>query len=431
MNLASRSALALLALASIARSQPAPAAADDNGGPQPARVTLEEAVRRALARNPSALVADAEIRRAAALVREAEAGWLPTLTGNGTYTRLDGDRVLGGTVILPKDQLNLNALLTVPLVAPRAWVQTWQAQDQREVAKLSAADVRRQLALAVGHAYLAIVTQRRVIDVDTHARDNDRAHYDFAHARYAGGIGSRLDEVRARQQFESDEAQLQSAWAGLARAREALGVLVGVDEPLDVASEPAFAPPGPLPEALRGADTRADVRAAAERKRAAERVLRNSWADYAPYFGGTFSPFFQDPPTSTIPKLGWEAQLILTIPLYDGGLRYGLHRERAALVDEARVQLEGQLRQARADVRAAFEVLRRADEALLASHRASEQARDALALANLAYRTGTISNLDVIDAERRALDAETGSAIAEDAARQARLDLLSASGQFP
>jgi hypothetical protein len=37
----------------------------------------------------------------------------------------------------------------------------------------------------------------------------------------------------------------------------------------------------------------------------------------------------------------------------------------------------------------------------------------------------------VIDAERRARDPETQEAVAEDAAREARLDLLAATGKFP
>ena len=41
------------------------------------------------------------------------------------------------------------------------------------------------------------------------------------------------------------------------------------------------------------------------------------------------------------------------------------------------------------------------------------------------------TNLEVIDAERRARDAVVTAALSEDAARQARLDLLAASGSFP
>ena len=44
---------------------------------------------------------------------------------------------------------------------------------------------------------------------------------------------------------------------------------------------------------------------------------------------------------------------------------------------------------------------------------------------------GANTNIEVIDAERTALDANTNAAVAEDAARQARFDLLAASGRFP
>jgi len=73
-------------------------------------------------------------------------------------------------------------------------------------------------------------------------------------------------------------------------------------------------------------------------------------------------------------------------------------------------------------VRIAFEAVQRADDAL---------AQEALELSQLAYRAGATTNIDVIDAERRALDAETDAAVAEDSSRQARLDLLAASGRFP
>src|SRR5262245_29115006 len=59
-------------------------------------ISLEEAVRRAVVRNPTAEVAAQEISRAEALIRQARAGWMPILSANATYTRLDDDRVLSG-----------------------------------------------------------------------------------------------------------------------------------------------------------------------------------------------------------------------------------------------------------------------------------------------------------------------------------------------
>ena len=52
-------------------------------------------------------------------------------------------------------------------------------------------------------------------------------------------------------------------------------------------------------------------------------------------------------------------------------------------------------------------------------------------ITDVAFRAGATTNLEVIDAQRRARDAETAAAIAEDRERQARLDLLVALGLFP
>jgi outer membrane protein TolC len=150
-----------------------------------------------------------------------------------------------------------------------------------------------------------------------------------------------------------------------------------------------------------------------------------------PSLSASFQPFYQNPPSLVMPLTGWQAIFTLTIPFYDGGLRYGLKRERAALTVEARAALEGSIRQARSDVRTAYEAARRAEAALVAAKRAAELSRQALDLATLAYRAGATTNIEVIDAERRARDAETGAAVAEDNARQARIDLLSSSGRFP
>lgn len=52
-------------------------------------------------------------------------------------------------------------------------------------------------------------------------------------------------------------------------------------------------------------------------------------------------------------------------------------------------------------------------------------------ITDVAFREGATTNIEAIDAQRRARDAETAAVIAEDAARQARLELLVATGRFP
>src|SRR6516162_3643963 len=107
------------------------------------RIGFGEAVRRAVTRNPSMIVAQEETQRAAAIVDEVRASWLPTLSANGSYTRLDGNRMSNGTLLAGANQFNGNLLLSVPLVQTRGWVQTWHAKDNLKVAQASAQETAR------------------------------------------------------------------------------------------------------------------------------------------------------------------------------------------------------------------------------------------------------------------------------------------------
>jgi outer membrane protein len=403
-------------------------------GPQMERLAFPEAIRRALARNPSVEVARDEIARAEALVRQSQSQWFPTVTGTGLITRLDDHRIVGGQIFINRMQEAANLNLAVPLFAPARWLATSRAGEFVDVQKASADDVRRTIALAAGRAYLAVVASRRFSDASQIARDNARDHFDFSHTRRVAGVGNRIDEVRSAQELATADSQLTANLAALARSQEALGVLLGGDAPIDAVdqAELPVTIPTQLDLALKDArDRRGDIEAQRVRLSSAEHAVRDSWADYAPLLTATFQPFYQHPASATQPETGWQAQLVLTLPLYDGGMRYGVKRERNALEAEAKVGLDASLRQAASEVRAAFEALRLADLSLGSARSAAQLATEALKLADLAYRAGAVNNLEVVDAQRRARDADSAAAAAEDASRQARLDLLAASGHFP
>jgi outer membrane protein TolC len=124
-------------------------------------------------------------------------------------------------------------------------------------------------------------------------------------------------------------------------------------------------------------------------------------------------------------------QLVLSFPLFEGGLRTGARDERAALEAEAKETLDGLSRQARSDVRTSIGALDHATAALGQSRRSAERAQDALALVSGAYRSGAVTSLEVTDADQRARDADVLAVVAEDAVRQAQLDLLAVTGRFP
>ena len=332
--------LAVLFTAGLAFAEAAPLP----GSPAPEKLTLADAVARAVAQNPSVALATSQIERAGALVQQARAGWLPTLSGNALLNHLDADRVFSDRVVAASNQMTGNLLLTVPLVSAPAWAATRRARSGERIAEASAADVRRQVAQATARAYLLVVAQHRLVAAEETARDTAKAHYEFARARLAGGVGHSIDEVRAQQDLATIEIQLQADLVALTRTREALGVLLAAPGPIDASDDVTLGKLPSMAEAMESVRaTRTDLRLLDVRLKSSKNAADDVWSYYMPYLAAIGQPFVQHPPTLLQPTTGWQAQLVLTLPIYDGGLRGGITRERNAALADARTNLDAGL----------------------------------------------------------------------------------------
>jgi outer membrane protein TolC len=394
---------------------------------------FKDAVDQAIERNPSVRQASAGILRAQGLLHQARSAILPGLAASVvTVTQSLGPAVFNGEPVTPRNQVAGGFVVTAPLVAPVLWAERVQAQDEVHVQQVSAADVRRQVAVATAQAYLAIIARRRVFEADVRARDTARAHYDLAHAQLAAGAGSLLNELRAQQALSADEVLIEETSLDVYRAQEALGVLIGADGPVDTSDEPVLEVPATLQAAEAAMpDLRTDVRLATARQAAASRILNDSWKDWLPTASGLVQPQYLQPGTVFQQSASWRAQVAVSVPLFDAGLRRAMRTEREAALNQSQLEHEAVLRQARSEVRTADESVQSAGRALSNARAAAEQAGHVLDIVNVSFRAGAATEIEVIDAQRALLDAETSVAVSEDLLRQARLSLLVALGQFP
>lgn len=398
--------------------------------PSPERVTFDEAVRRALDKNPGIAEAAQAILRAETLLQQAQIVYRPTLGANVTTTLLDAERGFDEFVTQPRTQTLLGGSVSYPVLAAARWAARAQAEDQIRVARLGVSETRRQIALATGQAYLTVIAQQRLVDVNVRARENAQAHVDYARARLEAGAGSRLNELRAAQELATDEVLLEESRLGLRRAQEALGVLVAADAPVDAAGEPAFevvAAPGDQGWLTQ----RADVQLFSAQIAAAERVYRDSWRDWVPTATASFEPQLLTPSGLFQPTRTWRGFLAFSVPLFDAGARRATRREREVAVETARIQLTDVELRARAELRSAQAAIDSTERGLGQARLAAQHATDVLRITDVAFRAGATTNIELIDAQRRARDADTAAAQAEDRVRQARLDLLVALGRFP
>jgi outer membrane protein TolC len=407
------------------------------------RVTFDEAIKRAIERNPTVQSAAAGILRADGLLRQARAATRLQVVGTITTTTLNTGVEFQGTTVTPRNSLTATVTADMPIVAAAAWARRAQAEDARNVAELTVADTRRQVALATADAYLTILAARRVVEANTRARDTAKAHFDLATELEQRGAGSRLNALRAQQQVSTDEALVETARLALYRAQEALGVLLAADQPADASDEPLFlvdvAPdpsrtspaPSTSSQATSLVSTRTDLKLFAAQQRAAERILGDSSKDWWPSIDALFQPSSTYPAPFFLPANSWRFLLQANVPVLDSGQRASAKIQRQAALEQTRSLFAGATTQATSQVRAAREAVSSGERVLANARAAALQAREVVDITNIAFRAGAATNIEVIDAERSARDAETAVAVAEDTLRRARLELLTALGRFP
>jgi outer membrane protein TolC len=405
------------------------------------RVSFDEAVQRAIERNPSTVIAAAGILRAEALLLQVQADTRPQINANLTTTTVNRSIEFEGTTVSPRNSVTATGDIRMALYAPARWARRAQAQDARNVAELSAADVRRQIALAAAGAYLEVIARRRTIDVNERARVTAQAHYDLAIELERAGTGSRLNQLRAQVELSLAETLIEGSRLLLYRAQEALGVLMVADGPVDATDEPTFEIPdaatggiGAPPSADPAASplfARTDIKLFTAEVQLAERRLRDARKDWYPFLEGVFQPQSTYPGQFFTPNNSWRVLLQLNVPVFDSGRRRGQRREQEAALNISKATLSSAMTTASSEVRAARAAIEAAERALVSARAAGEQAQEVVNIVNISFRAGGATNIEVIDADRRARDAENGVAVAEDTLRRARLDLLTALGRFP
>jgi outer membrane protein len=408
----------------------APPAVASAQAPTPTeRVTFDEAIRRAVEKNPTVVVAATGILRAEGLIRQARAATRLQVIGNVTTTTLNTGVEFQGSVVTPQNQITASLTADMPIVAAAAWARKAQAEDTKTVSQLALADTRRQIAFATADAYLTIIASRRVVESTTRSRDVAKVHFDYATELEQKGSGSRLNALRAQQQYSIDDGLVEVARLSLYRAQEALGVLIVADGPVDAVDEPAF----DLPPDTTGPLTafRTDLKLFAGQQEAAEHIFRDSSKDWWPSLDAIFQPSTTYPSQFFLPANSWRLLLQANVPIFDSGQRAGTKQLRLADVEERRAALTGGVTQANSEVRAAREAIASGERSLASSRASADQAQQVVQITNVSFRAGAATNIEVIDAERTARDADFLVTQAEDNLRRARLELLTALGRFP
>lgn len=367
-----------------------------------------------------------EIERARGDERRALAGTLPTLTGTGAVTlqiiraEIDSiDFATGAptTVTVPASPTATASLsLRQPLIAPRVWYGIGTAEKVTEAAEASAEDTQRRLVGRVASAIVAVVTAERIAETNRVGLRAALERLALQKRRLELGSGTKLDVVRFEQDVVAARATLIQGDEDLRRSREALGLALGDATPYGVSRTISIneieATIGKIckPDSL---DSRADIRALTIQRELAERSVTDADLLYSPTadLSSTFTYSSEDLVADK--NYAWNIQGILTIPLWDGGARYGIRRSAAAVVRQQEERLDAAKRSARIEVTQAQRAVTVADNALTVAQRARALAAETDRLAQRAFEAGAVTSFDLVDASRRLREAELSLAVRE------------------
>jgi outer membrane protein TolC len=301
------------------------------------------------------------------------------------------------------DSISATLAITAPLVNFRAIHAIGTAKVNEQVMKLTLVDTRRQLALKLARAVVAIASAEKSALLNRSNLNDTLDRLNLTRRQLAAGVGDQRDLVRALQDLATARAAVAPGDEQVLQAREALATILGLVEGVGVGSDPdqierdvrAFC--GDIP--LSG-DPRSDLALNEKQTELAERNVDDILLMFAPTLTGQLQTGLVSGPFSSIgeDRLGWSVSGVISVPLFDGGQRYGLRRDRMALVDEAAAT------ELQTKVTIAFQVAqgRRAIDVALEAMKSAKEARDLAAeadrLARVAYANGVGTNFDLIDA---------------------------------
>ena len=422
-------------------------------GPPMLRLTLEDALSKAV--ETSHWLAEARARETAAQAGVAvrESAEHPTVTANAGFTRTN--HVLPFSVPSPSG-IPLLVYPDVPNNYTSRLEMRWpiytggrtDALERAARAEAEAVGAERQTAqsdlrLEVTRAYWALVTARASLEVLEQGVARSQAHVNDANQRFTAGLvppnevsSASAQEARARMLAIEARTQRDVTSAELAH-------LIGVtpDQPLeptaDLARETtAFAGQrldvGPLVESARAA--RQERRALQQRVAAADAQRDAAAAGRFPtvqFLGGLdyARPNPKIFPRADIAQDSWDVGVGATWSLWDGG-RTVAEVAQARAVSQAATQ-----RLAEFDSQLSVEVRQRALEvesavaAVSAAMSGVTAAADARRVVDERYRAGVIAGIEVLDSEYALLQAQLDLTRAQAAVRLAEAQLTRALGR--
>ena len=405
---------------------------------------LDRLVEEALANNLDLALAAARVDEARALLRIADAQFWPAVDAAAQADRSRSSEVTAMRLPLgtPIERTNYRAQLNVAYELD-VWGRLRRGSEAAEAGLLATEaaryTVRIALASEIARVYYALVALDSQVEATRRSLQLRSEGLELQRARYAAGLINDFTLKQLEAEVAAAQAQLPPLQANRTAQELALAVLLGrspraiMEDAFPVDPDRSGLAVAIVPEGLPSdlLLRRPDVVEAEQRLIAANARIGEARAQLFPRIGltgylGSESSSLSD--LFTGPASIWQLAFGLAQPIFQGGRLLGEIDAMEARQRQALAGYQKTLQEAFREVRTALSTQSRAREGYEAEGRRVAALTETLRLALIRYKTGLLSQLEVIDAERNLLQAELNRIDALRVQRAAVADVVRALG---
>jgi outer membrane protein TolC len=430
--------------------------------------TLQQAILTALERNPTLLNAEQEIKRTKGVIIQVRAQALPQINANANFQWVDphltGARVLGNTSTTTTGGTPSTGTATsllegvpssqvgdfrTPLARPTATpgVANIETSDisyaisvtgtqlifngttfnqirgtffQRDSAYFAFRNVLDSLIATVKTQFYQIIVNRELVKVNEENVRLLEAQLKDQQNRFEAGTVPRFNVLQADVQLHNQIPQLITAENNLRISKLQLAKTLGLDfqrrrgdsPPLEVIGDMPYIPrPIELADAIEmGKQRRPFLKQGRANVLNQLQQVRAAAGQYLPTITTTGGgEWVSDPINSSWHDIskGWTALVQGSLPIWDSGAIAGQVIQQRALLSEAKITYDDDVRQVELEIQTAYSNLQQNEELVKSQEKNVELADEALRLAKARLDAGAGVQLDVLNATVQLLTAQS------------------------
>lgn len=372
-------------------------------------LTLEESITIALGNNPAMHIARANLNKADATVDEAFSSGLPKINLNANYQRVDKVAVLDfGGESVETGNLN-NRTADISLAQPIdifGVIKTGKkaAKSGKSIYQYGIEQQINNTTLDTKTAFYNVLRAQKFLTVQEETLTLLGAHLKDAQANYDAGAIAKFDVLRAETQLANANQQLITARNGVELAKAAFNSVLGrpLSTPVELTEPQAksFISVG-LSECLDVAcKVRPEVLQANSLVEVNKHLTKIASLSGKPRINLNWN-YNRNFDTSLFNSRdnSWNAFLTASMPLYDGGATKASVDKAAADTDMAGSARDQIVLGVTLDAQQSYLSLKESEERIRAAEKGLEQATESMRLADVRYKGGVSTQLELLDAQ--------------------------------